>query len=123
MRDGDLARIDALLAAWGRWAVSDRYGLGYPRRNIIDRIMHQGVVGASIRRPYNSPLPTPGTDIERCERAVSLLPPHLRVVVVEKYTCGGPREQDHASHIGLTLNVWRLRQTCAWHWLLGRLSR
>jgi len=122
MRDGDIARIDALLEAWGRWAVSDRHGLGYSRRNIIDRRMRQGAVGASIRRPYNSPKSMPGA-IERTEQAVSQLPPHLRDVIVEKYTNGGPREQDHAAHLKLTLNVWRMRQTCAWHWLAGRLSR
>src|SRR5680860_104804 len=77
MRDGDLARIDALLEAWGRWAVSARYGLGYSRRNIIDRCMRQGAVGASIRRPFNSPMSVPGA-VERTERAVAQLPEHLR---------------------------------------------
>ncbi len=61
--------------------------------------------------------------VERTERAVAQLPELLRAVIVEKYTCGGPRENDHAKHLGLTLSVWRMRQTCALHWLLGWLSR
>jgi hypothetical protein len=113
--------VESRLQEWAEWFSHDNwYGLGYPRRNILHRLMTEGLVGMSI---YSNYLPN-NKNAEEIEALISEMSKQNKNMAyalrIHYLTSGSMRYKANEFHIPrplLTRYVDMAKQ-----WIAGRLS-